>query len=161
MENQDKDIADCIERSRLWLQNNPVSQQAVREWIGRGTTLNWAIHNGQSNPHLGLATRLSDLLQTADIRLKEERWFYRETSFAKTYQPTLTSVTLYPHFTGTYGDIHYRIRVPAGTRVFFVSALDLLPPFPLPLEETEQEFLLELGTYCLDGDTLIYYPFYF
>jgi hypothetical protein len=159
--------SDCkyIARSLSWLQGQHQDAELLLEWITKGSNLNWSIHTGasQTGPDsLGwLMEDISALLRRADIQLKTPTYFFRETSFPQPTRPTLTSVTLYPHYTGTYGDKHYRIRVPAGTRVFFVSAVDLIPSedaAPLPLEDTEQEFVLEPGVTRLEAEELIYYP---
>ncbi len=144
-----------IENSLKWLKEHPEAENFFGVWIGHGDSINYAIHRGKiPHCHSDAPNAIQKILEDADFRFKEDVLFYRETSFPNKITPTLTSVTSKREASGEFGDNKYPILVPKGTKFFFISASDILAG--VPLEETEEEFLLEHGSHILVDGRLVY-----
>ena len=149
-----------IKESVTWLKDNTDMSQVIKNWINSGDIINYRLVREMelTSNFNEIICGLESILDNADIRLKEDLVFLRETTFPDRDISTLMSVSSRPieSFCGCFGDIIYPTLIPKGTKIFYISAWDCLEG--RPANESEEEFLIEKGTTQLVDGKLIFKP---
>lgn len=155
-----------IDKSIAWLRDNPSVIPNLKTWIAQGDEINYRLITQEDwgedarKRHESILATLRGILSDALIETQEELVLLRETSYPNQDVPLFipTSCGSEKLFNGSFGDRLYQIRIPKGTRLFYISAVDIL--HGMANEETEQEVLLEEGTTQLVGNELVFTSIY-
>lgn len=149
---------DIVEKSKKFLlDNREYYNRNITNWISFGDAANYdVILNTGNKKWSSSALEALELLEEANIETKDEIVLYRETNYPLNNIPVLTSAAYSPDgFNGTFGEKIYKIFIPKGTRIFYISALDEIDG--KKRSETEEEFLLSPGITTLDSNNNILY----
>ena len=155
--NNDEAIAALIAQSVDFLRYNLHGMRAVEDWTKWGDEVNlFRVIGPDDYPcnlrdkYNNIIIKMEDLLEEAQIVAPVDLYLYRETSYPCTETPLLIPTTASQEYTGSFGDKKYQVFIPKGTKLFYVSARDLL--LGMPNDQTEEEFLLAPAcTYLVDG----------
>jgi len=153
--NNNESIAAVIVQSVDFLQDNAYGMKALKDWITWGDEANRhrVLKLGNEHSRMNyddIIVKMEDLLEEAQIMAPVDMYLYRETSYPCTETPLLIPTTARKEYTGSFGDKHYQVFIPKGTKLFYVSARDLV--LGMPNDETEEEFLLAPAcTHLVDG----------
>lgn len=154
-------ISKLIQQSIAYLRNHPENIRLIEEWINKGDRANELVFLGDTGlPHVDrpyklLRERICKFIEQANIITSEEIVLYRETDFPNREISLCVPTTNRSEGPGSFGSINYQIIIPKGTKLFYISAIDLVRGFSN--DQTEEEFLIAPHkTKLVDGKICLY-----